>query len=48
MDDCGFHYIEDDLADSWVEEWAGAGVSEIENLLRKHAAFLNYLESADS
>ena len=47
MNDRGFHFIEDDLADSWVEDWAGVGVSELEVLLAKHAAFLGYLESVD-
>ena len=48
MDERGLHYIEDDLAESWVEDWAVAGVAEIEELLGKHAAFLSYLESNDS
>jgi hypothetical protein len=45
MDERGLHYIEDDLAESWIEDWAVAGVAEIESLLGKHAAFLSYLES---
>ncbi len=45
MNDHGFHFIEDDLAESWVEDWAGVGVRELEVLLAKHAAFLGYLES---
>jgi hypothetical protein len=47
MNDHGFHFIEDDLAESWVEDWAGVGVRELEVLLAKHAAFLGYLESID-
>jgi hypothetical protein len=47
MNDRGFHFIEDDLSESWVEDWAGVGVSELEVLLAKHAAFLGYLESID-
>jgi hypothetical protein len=47
MHDRGFHFIEDDLSESWVEDWAGVGVSELEVLLAKHAAFLGYLESID-
>ncbi len=47
MNDRGFHFIEDDLAESWVEDWAGVGVTELEVLLAKHAAFLGYLESID-
>ena len=41
----GLHRIEDDLAESWVEDWAGAGVAEIEDFLAKHAAFLSFLET---
>ncbi len=48
MNDRGFHYIEDDLAESWVEDWAGVGVRELEALLAKHAAFLGYLESTEA
>ncbi len=47
MNDRGFHYIEDDLADSWVEDWAAVGVQELEALLAKHAAFLGYLDSVE-
>jgi hypothetical protein len=49
MSERGLHRIEDDLADTWVEDWAGAGVAEIEDFLSKHAAFLSFLEgSAES
>jgi hypothetical protein len=48
MNDRGFHYIEDDLAESWVEDWAGVGVRELEALLAKHAAFLGYLEASEA
>lgn len=47
MKDCGFHYIEDDLAETWVEDWAAVGVSELEALLAKHAAFLGYLDTVE-
>jgi hypothetical protein len=47
MNDRGFHYIEDDLADTWVEDWAAVGVRELEALLAKHAAFLGYLDSVE-
>lgn len=47
MNDRGFHYIEDDLADTWVEDWAAVGVRELEALLAKHAAFLGYLDTVD-
>ena len=45
VSDRGLHQIEDDLSETWVEDWAGAGVAEIEALLAKHAAFLTFLES---
>jgi hypothetical protein len=45
MNQRGLHYIEDDLSDTWVEDWAGAGVTQIEDLLSKHAAFLSFLET---
>jgi hypothetical protein len=47
MSERGLHRIEDDLADSWLEDWAGAGVAEIEDFLAKHAAFLTFLEAQD-
>jgi hypothetical protein len=36
--------IEDDLADGWLDEWAGGGVRAIEEYLAKHLAFLSYLD----
>jgi hypothetical protein len=47
MSERGLHFIQDDLSDTWVEDWAAVGLSEIEVLLAKHAAFLGYLETAD-
>jgi hypothetical protein len=48
MSERGFHYIADDLSETWLEDWAGAGVAEIEDFLAKHAAFLAYLEARES
>jgi hypothetical protein len=48
MSERGLHRIEDDLSDSWIEDWAGAGLAEIEELLAKHAAFLSFLESQEA
>lgn len=48
MSERGLHLIEDDLSETWLEDWAGAGVAEIEDYLAKHAAFLGFLESQDS
>ena len=47
MDERGvLHLIEDDLSETWVEDWAGNGVEAIEDYLEKHLAFLSYLEDA--
>jgi hypothetical protein len=43
----GFHSISDDLSETWLEDWIGAGIHEIEEYLAKHAAFLAFLESRD-
>jgi hypothetical protein len=48
MSERGFHYIADDLSETWLEDWVGAGVAEIEDFLAKHAAFLAFLESRDT
>jgi hypothetical protein len=48
VNNCGLHYIEDDLSDTWIEEWAGAGVTQIEDLLGKHAAFQTFLETTET
>ena len=48
MSERGFHRIEDDLAETWVADWAGAGVAEIESYLGKHADFLRFLASREA
>ena len=48
MSERGLHFIEDDLEETWLEDWAGAGIAELEAYLAKHAAFLSYLDSDDS
>lgn len=49
MDDRGIlHRIDDDLTDTWIEDWAEAGVSEIERYLAKHLAFLSFLDEASA
>jgi len=42
------HLIEPDLSETWLEDWAGAGVAEIEAYLAKHAAFLAFLDSQEA
>ncbi len=48
MSERGLHQIEDDLNETWLEDWAGAGVAEIEAYLAKHAAFLAFLEAHEA
>lgn len=49
MDDRGLLYrIEDDLSDTWLEEWAQVGVQAIEHYLAKHLAFLSFLDEASA
>jgi hypothetical protein len=49
MDERGIlHRIEDDLSETWVEEWANGGVQSIEGYLAKHLAFLSFLDEAPS
>jgi len=46
MNPRGLHRIEDELGDSWLEGWLEKGLSQLEEYLAKHAAFLAYLETA--
>jgi hypothetical protein len=49
MEDSGIlHRIEDDLSDSWIDEWAQGGVRAIEDYLAKHLAFLSFLDEASA
>jgi len=42
------HLIADDLADETFEEWAAAGLVELEAYLEKHAAFASFLASREA
>jgi len=44
----GFHRIEDDIAETWLEDWAGAGLGELEAYLTKHADFLRFVEGREA
>ena len=47
MDERGvLHRIEDDLAETWVEDFAAEGVHALEAYLAKHLAFLSFLDDA--
>jgi hypothetical protein len=41
--DRGLHTIADDLSETWIEDWAAVGLRELEALLAKHAAFLDFV-----
>ena len=47
MSERGFHRIEDDIAETWLEDWAGAGLGELEAYLAKHADFIRFVEGRD-
>ena len=48
MSERGLHSIADDLSETWLTDWAGAGLAEIEAYLAKHAAFVAFLDERDS
>jgi len=45
MSERGLHRIEHDLDETWLEDWAGVGIAELEAYLAKHAAFHAFLET---
>ena len=47
MSERGLHTIEDDLSETWVEDWAAVGLAEMEALLAKHAAFDSFLDTVE-
>jgi hypothetical protein len=48
MSELGLHRIEDDISETWLEDWAGAGLGEIEAYLAKHADFLRFLAAREA
>jgi hypothetical protein len=48
MSERGLHRIEDDIAETWIEDWAGAGLGELEAYLAKQADFLRFVEGRDA
>jgi len=48
MEDRGVHRIEDELGEPWLTRWLEEGIAEIEAYLAKHAAFLTFLDTAES
>ncbi len=47
MSERGFHRIDDDISETWLEDWAGAGLAELEDYLAKHAEFLRFLAARE-
>jgi hypothetical protein len=47
LPESGFHRIEDDLVDSWLESFVAVGLDDVEAYLRKHADFQSFLEDRD-
>ena len=45
MSDRGLHRIEHDLDETWLEDWAGVGIAELEDYLAKHLAFVEFLDA---
>ena len=45
--DRGFHRVEDELGESWLEHWLESGIRQLEAYLEKHAAFFDYLDTAE-
>ena len=48
MEDRVLHRIEDELGERWLTRWLEDGIAEIEAYLAKHAAFLTFLDTAES
>jgi hypothetical protein len=43
----GFHLIDDDLSEGWLESFVAQGLAEVEAYLRKHSDFQTFLEDRD-
>ena len=47
MSERGFHIIDDDLNEGWLESFIAQGLDEVEAYLRKHSDFQTFLEDRD-
>ena len=47
MDEARFHRIEECLSEEWLDDLAGTVVRDVEEYLRKHAAFEAFLGEED-
>ena len=43
----GFHRIDDDLSEAWLDAFVAHGLDEVEAYLRRHADFQTFLEDRD-
>jgi hypothetical protein len=43
----GFHRIDDDLTEDWLDAFVAEGLVDVESYLRKHADFQSFLEDRD-
>jgi hypothetical protein len=47
MSERGVHYVAQDLEATWLRDWAGVGIVELELYLEKQAAFQAFLAARD-
>jgi hypothetical protein len=47
LSEYGLHRIDDDLNETWLDEFIAEGLDEVEAYLRKHADFQTFLEDRD-
>jgi hypothetical protein len=47
MSERGFHLIDDELREDWLDSWIAEGVSAVENYLGKHADFEAFLDGRE-
>jgi hypothetical protein len=40
------HQLDEDLRESWLEDWIDEGLTALQDYLSKHLAFLSYLDDA--
>ena len=48
MSERGLHYVDADLDESWLRDWIGVGLVELEAYLERQAAFAEFLRARSS
>ena len=43
----GYHRIDDDLTEDWLDAFVAEGLADVESYLRKQADFQSFLEDRD-